>query len=79
VIKAEEGSYPVQSWTLFFGDGKSESGKAEVAKIVNHLFPGPGDYKVELSVNDASNAVTRKSLNLKIVPPPAPKSAGGKT
>jgi len=79
VIKVVEGSYPVQSWMFSFGDGKSESGKAEVAKTINHLYPGPGEYKVELSVTDKSNAVTKKSLNLKIMPPPAPKITGGKT
>jgi len=69
-IKAEEGSYPIGRWTLAFGDGKSETGEGKVTSAsFNHTYAGPGTYKVELSVTDSSGVVTKKSLNLTIVPP----------
>lgn len=67
-IKAEPGSYPIGAWTLNFGDGQSESGTGNVSQSFNHVYASDGSYTVEFAVNDSSGAVTKKSLNFKILP-----------
>jgi hypothetical protein len=66
-IKAEEGSFPVNSWTLSFGDGNSETGQGQVSKTVNHTYAAAGTYNVDFSVTDSSGAVTKKTLSFKII------------
>jgi hypothetical protein len=68
MIKAEEGSYPIVKWTLSFGDGSNDSGEGKVSKSINHVYSAAGSYNVEFSIEDSTGAITKKSLNLKIVP-----------
>jgi PKD repeat protein len=66
-IKVEEGSYPIGSWTLSFGDGTSETGQGKASTSFTHAYASPGAYKVEFSVTDSAGTITKKSLNLTIV------------
>jgi len=65
-IKAIQGSYPIASWTLDFGDGVKESGQGSVDKDVTHVYPRKGEYAVKFDVTDSKNAVVSKTTSLKI-------------
>jgi len=63
-ITATQGSYPVKTWTLDFGDGRKETGTGQVDKDQEHLYSRKGEYAAEFKVVDSKNNTVSKKVSL---------------